>query len=68
MVGFLNNGAASTVVIGAHYDYLGHGEDGNTLYQGKDTSPTTAPSDNASGIAGDDRTGADAGRLKAKGQ
>jgi len=51
-VGFLNNGASSTVVIGAHYDHLGHGEDGNTLYQGKDTVTYNGADDNASGVAG----------------
>jgi len=52
VVGFLNNGAASTVVIGAHYDHLGHGEDGNTLYQGKDSVTYNGADDNASGVAG----------------
>ena len=31
ILGYLDNGAASTVVIGAHYDHLGYGEDSNTL-------------------------------------
>jgi aminopeptidase YwaD len=52
VVGFLNNGAATTVVIGAHYDHLGHGEDGNTLYHGKDSVTFNGADDNASGVAG----------------
>lgn len=52
VVGFLNNGAPSTVVIGAHYDHLGHGEDGNTLYRGKDSVIYNGADDNASGVAG----------------
>ncbi len=41
VVGFLDNGARYTVVIGAHYDHLGYGEDGNSLYRGpgKNDSP-----------------------------
>src|SRR5215469_10927016 len=31
VIGFIDNGAASTVVIGAHFDHLGYGEDGNTM-------------------------------------
>jgi hypothetical protein len=52
VVGFLNNGAANTVVIGAHYDHLGHGEDGNTMYHGKDSVTFNGADDNASGVAG----------------
>lgn len=52
VVGYLNNGAATTVVIGAHYDHLGHGEDGNTLYHGKDSVTFNGADDNASGVAG----------------
>jgi len=36
IVGILDNGAPNTVVIGAHYDYLHHGEDSNTRYHGND--------------------------------
>jgi len=52
VVGYLNNGAATTVVIGAHYDHLGHGEDGNTLYRGRDSVTFNGADDNASGVAG----------------
>ena len=30
VVGFVDNGAAHTIVLGAHYDHLGLGEDGNS--------------------------------------
>jgi aminopeptidase YwaD len=32
VVAYLDYGAATTVVIGAHFDHLGHGEDSNTLH------------------------------------
>jgi aminopeptidase YwaD len=52
IVGFLDNGAQTTVVIGAHYDHLGHGEDSNALYHGKDpTVVFSGADDNASGVA-----------------
>ncbi|HXB93184.1 MAG TPA: hypothetical protein VNU72_12885, partial [Puia sp.] len=34
VVGYLDNGAANTVIVGAHYDHLGYGEDSNSLYHG----------------------------------
>jgi aminopeptidase YwaD len=49
VVGLIDNGAASTVVIGAHYDHLGFGEDANAL----DTASIihNGADDNASGTA-----------------
>lgn len=50
VIGFLDNGADHTVVIGAHYDHLGHGimgsrhTGGPAIHNGAD--------DNASGVAG----------------
>src|SRR2546421_7796815 len=29
VIGYIDNGAPVTVILGAHYDHLGHGEDGN---------------------------------------
>lgn len=49
VVGFLDNGAATTVVIGAHYDHLGHGIFGS-LYTGEPAIHNGAD-DNASGVA-----------------
>lgn len=48
---FIDNKAPYTVVIGAHYDHLGYGEDGNSLYAGKDKSIHNGADDNASGTA-----------------
>lgn len=49
VIGYLDNNAAHTIIIGAHYDHLGHGEEGlsagpkGEIYNGAD--------DNASGTA-----------------
>lgn len=48
---FIDNGAKHTVVIGAHYDHLGHGEDGNSLHAKKDGQVHNGADDNASGTA-----------------
>lgn len=49
VVGFIDNGAASTVVIGAHFDHLGYGSEGS-LYEG-DPAIHNGADDNASGVA-----------------
>ncbi len=49
VVGFIDNGAASTVVIGAHYDHLGYGSVGS-LHTGERAIHNGAD-DNASGVA-----------------
>jgi aminopeptidase YwaD len=51
VIGFLNNGASSTIILGAHYDHLGYGEDGNSLYRGPDRLIHNGADDNASGTA-----------------
>jgi len=51
VIGWLDNGAPNTVVIGAHYDHLGFGEDSNTLYHGPDKVIYPGADDNASGTA-----------------
>jgi Peptidase family M28/PDZ domain len=48
--GFINNGAANTIIIGAHYDHLGYGEDHNSLWTGAPAIHNEAD-DNASGTA-----------------
>lgn len=50
VVGYVDNGAATTVVIGAHYDHLGHGEDHNSLAP-NDQAIHNGADDNASGTA-----------------
>ncbi len=49
VIGFINNRAANTVVIGAHYDHLGYG-DSHSLYRGEPAIHNGAD-DNASGIS-----------------
>lgn len=52
VVGFLNNNAPYTIVIGGHYDHLGTGEDGNSLDGHADGKIHNGADDNASGTAG----------------
>jgi hypothetical protein len=49
---YIDNKAPYTVVIGAHYDHLGYGDDGTSLYTGKDKEIHNGADDNASGTAG----------------
>ncbi|MEO5984559.1 MAG: M20/M25/M40 family metallo-hydrolase [Ferruginibacter sp.] len=51
VIGQINNNAKYTVVIGAHYDHLGYGEDHNSLYSGKEKQIHNGADDNASGTA-----------------
>ncbi len=51
IVGYIDNGAASTVILGAHYDHLGYGEDHNSLYTGTTPQIHNGADDNASGTA-----------------
>lgn len=50
VVGYINNNAASTVILGAHFDHLGYGEDHNSRYTGEPAIHNGAD-DNASGTA-----------------
>lgn len=51
VVGYIDNGAANTVVLGAHFDHLGYGEDHNSRYTGADRQVHNGADDNASGTA-----------------
>jgi hypothetical protein len=51
VIGFIDNKAPSTIVIGAHYDHLGYGEDKNSLYKGEKLMIHNGADDNASGTA-----------------
>lgn len=51
VVGYLDNGAANTIVLGAHFDHLGYGEDHTSLYTGSDRQIHNGADDNASGTA-----------------
>ena len=50
VIGYIDNGAATTVILGAHYDHLGYGEDGNSRELKKGLVHNGAD-DNASGTA-----------------
>jgi hypothetical protein len=50
LIAFLDNKAAFTIVIGAHYDHLGYGEDENSRHTGAPEIHNGAD-DNASGTA-----------------
>jgi hypothetical protein len=52
VVGYLDNGAPYTVVIGAHYDHLGMGHDHNSLEANSAGKIHNGADDNASGVAG----------------
>jgi aminopeptidase YwaD len=49
--GIIDNKAPSTVIIGAHFDHLGYGEDHNSLFAGKEPQIHNGADDNASGVA-----------------
>ncbi len=49
VIGYMDNGAANTVVIGAHYDHLGYGSEGS-LHAGEKAIHNGAD-DNASGVS-----------------
>jgi Zn-dependent M28 family amino/carboxypeptidase len=51
VISFLDNGAAKTIVIGAHFDHLGFREHGSSLDKNKNLIHNGAD-DNASGTAG----------------
>ncbi len=51
VVGYIDNGAANTVILGAHYDHLGYGEDHNSLFTGSTPMIHNGADDNASGTA-----------------
>jgi aminopeptidase YwaD len=50
VVGYQDNGAPNTVIIAAHYDHLGYGEDGNSRYRGP-RQVFHGADDDASGVA-----------------
>ncbi len=52
IIGLIDNGAANTVIIGAHYDHLGLGENGSSLDANPQGKIHNGADDNASGVAG----------------
>ncbi len=51
IIGYIDNKAANTIVLGAHYDHLGYGEDKNSLYRGDSIMIHNGADDNASGTS-----------------
>ena len=49
VIGYIDNNAENTIIIGAHYDHLGYGAEGS-LYRGEQAIHNGAD-DNASGVA-----------------
>lgn len=52
VVGYLDNGAANTIIIGAHYDHLGTDGQGSSLDANPKDKIHNGADDNASGVAG----------------
>ncbi|MBT7242500.1 MAG: M28 family peptidase, partial [Flavobacteriaceae bacterium] len=50
VVAYIDNKAENTVIIGAHYDHLGFGNEGS-LYRGEGAEIHNGADDNASGVA-----------------
>ncbi|MCX2718486.1 M28 family peptidase [Lentiprolixibacter aurantiacus] len=50
VIGYIDNQAKNTVIIGAHYDHLGMGSEGS-LYRGEEPQIHNGADDNASGVA-----------------
>ena len=51
VVGFINNSSDYTIVLGAHIDHLGFGEDGNSMLRNAPPAIHNGADDNASGTA-----------------
>ena len=51
VAGYIDNGAPSTVILGAHFDHLGYGEDGNSMHRTGEKAIHNGADDNASGTA-----------------
>lgn len=51
VIGYIDNGTATTVIVGAHFDHLGYGEDGNSMLRTGEKLIHNGADDNASGTA-----------------
>lgn len=51
ILAYLDNKAEKTIIIGAHYDHLGYGDRGGSLYRGEEKQIHNGADDNASGVA-----------------
>jgi hypothetical protein len=52
VIGFLDNGAEFTIVVGAHFDHLGMGRQGSSKAEKPEGQIHNGADDNASGVAG----------------
>ena len=50
IIGYIDNQVKNTIIIGAHYDHLGYGNE-NSLHRGKKNLIHNGADDNASGVA-----------------
>lgn len=50
-IAYINNKAPYTIILGAHFDHLGYGQDHNTMYTGTTPAIHNGADDNASGTA-----------------
>lgn len=51
VIGYIDNGATKTVILGAHFDHLGYGEDGGSRQTSGEHQIHNGADDNASGTA-----------------
>ena len=51
VIGWIDNNALYTAIIGAHYDHLGYGRHGGSLFRGDEDQIHNGADDNASGTA-----------------
>ncbi|MGL6269466.1 MAG: M20/M25/M40 family metallo-hydrolase, partial [Chitinophagaceae bacterium] len=51
VVALINNNADKTIILGAHFDHLGYGEDGNSMMRTGEKMIHNGADDNASGTA-----------------
>lgn len=51
VIGYINNNAPYTIVLGAHFDHLGYGEDGNSMIRTGEKLIHNGADDNASGTS-----------------
>ena len=51
IIGYIDNNAPFTIVLGAHFDHLGYGEDGNSMVRTGEKLIHNGADDNASGTA-----------------
>ena len=51
VIGYIDNRAPTTVILGAHFDHLGYGEDGNSMLRTGERLIHNGADDNASGTA-----------------